>query len=99
MYFANVSYCEEQALKEVAEQEDIRFLLLNFRSVNEVDASGYEMLSRLVTNLADAGVSVSIAEAKQPVLEQLNKVGFVDNLGKDCVFITADEAVATLRNR
>ncbi|MDQ4075950.1 MAG: sodium-independent anion transporter, partial [Chloroflexota bacterium] len=97
LYFANTSYCEEEALKRIAEQEEVRYLLLNLKSVPDIDVSGFEMLGRLVTNLADAGVSVSLAEVKKPVLEKLEQIGFLESLGEENVFLTTDEAVRTLK--
>lgn len=96
LYFGNVSYSEERALELVADQKNADHLILDFKSVNDIDVSGFKMLNRLTANLADAGVTLNLAQVKQPVFELLQNNGFLDNLGRDRIFLTADEAVNLL---
>ena len=74
----------------------LRVLILDLKAVTEIDVSGSEMLKRLICNLADAGVSVSIAGATLPVTEMLKNDGVSETLGKKRFFLTVNEAVNDL---
>lgn len=99
LYFANAGYCEDQVLRHVAENKAVYHLLIDFKSVDEIDVSGTRMLERLVTNLAEAGVTVNVAELKRPVQALLEEAGLLDRLGPEHVFVTADEALKVLKTR
>ncbi|PLZ79557.1 hypothetical protein CBP16_16390 [Fischerella thermalis WC217] len=38
-----------------------------------------------------------MSEVKGPVMDQLAKVGFVDELGRDHIFLTTDQAMQALK--
>lgn len=99
LYFANTGYCEDEFLKAVAEHNDVKYLLLDLKAVNEIDVSGYKMLDRLVGNLKEAGISLGLTEVKRPVQEILKKAGLLDLIGQDLIFLTTSEAVESLKAR
>lgn len=96
IYFANTGYCEERILRAVAERPHVQHLLLDFKSVNSIDASGYDMLKRLTESLTDAGVTVHLAAVKQPIYELLHTNGLSEWLDDSHIFTTADEGVEQL---
>ncbi len=99
LYFANTSYFEEIVLKEISEQSDVHYLLLNFQSIAEIDISGLEMLERLFNNLSDAGVSLYLAEVKEPVQAILEKGDLIKLLGDARIYLTVDEGVEQLKQQ
>jgi SulP family sulfate permease len=96
LYFANSGYCENQILKAVAEHQTLRVLVLDLKAVTEIDVSGSGMLKRLIRNLADAGISVSIAGATLPVTKALKNDGVSEIIGKEQFFVTVNEAASDL---
>ncbi len=103
LYFANVRHCEARVLEEVAhhsaENGGVRCLLLDLKSVSQIDSSGSQMLNRLVDNLEAAEIKVGLAGAKRPVADALRQSGLVERLGEEHLFLTAHEGVETLRER
>jgi len=94
LYFANTRYCEERVLEMVAGQiPSVRRLVLDLATVAEIDSSALEMLERLVEDLEEAGIEVVFAATRKPVLERLERVGFLDELGEERLFDTTLEAV------
>lgn len=93
LYFANGRYVREQALEAVGEAEGCQCLLLDFRGVNEVDASGFEVLEELVDELRKAGIDVGLSEVKTPILERFRRLGFIDHLGEDRLFLSTHRAM------
>lgn len=96
IYFASAGYCEQRVLSEVATHPEIRYLLLDLRSVNTIDHSGFEMLKRLRANLKDAGVIMAFAEIKRPLLDDFQRIGLLDRLQEKTIFETTHEALTTL---
>jgi len=56
LYFANVSYFEDTILAAVANKPDIKFILAVGNSINQLDASGEEVLHHVVQRMQDNGI-------------------------------------------
>lgn len=96
LYFANMQYLEEQIREAVARQLDIRQLLLMGSGINVIDASALESLERLITDLEESGIECYLSEIKGPVMDGLERAGFIDWLGADHVFLSTYQAVGFL---
>jgi SulP family sulfate permease len=93
LYFANVSYFEETILEAVARQNSAKFVLVVGDGINEIDASGEEVLEHLVRRLRDAGVTLVFSGLKRQVLEVLRKTGLYHYIGIECIYATEAMAV------
>jgi SulP family sulfate permease len=96
IYFASAGHCEQRVLSEVAAHPKVRYLLLDLRSVNTIDHSGFEMLKRLTDNLKNADVVMTFAEIKRPLLDDFRRIGLLDQLEENAIFETTDKALKTL---
>lgn len=81
LYFPNAQWLETVLQRGLASRPEARHLLLIFSAVNFVDASALESLERTIDALADAGVTLHLAEVKGPVMDRLQRVDFADRLG------------------
>lgn len=97
LYFANTKYLEEEILSLVAEQPAIKHLILIGIAVNYIDASALETLEALIRELGDAGVEFHLADIKGPVMDRLKKIGFVDHVGEDHIYLSTHEAMKALQ--
>ncbi len=66
-YFANTRHLESHLLAAVADQPEVRHLLLICSAVNFIDGSALETLEELVERLRDAGVTLHLAEPESGV--------------------------------
>ena len=96
LYFANTKYLESRLLGTVADYPDVKHLVFICSAINFIDASALETLENLIDDLKDAGVSLYLAEVKGPVMERLEKVRFVDKLGRDRFFLSTHQAMLAL---
>jgi SulP family sulfate permease len=96
LYFANTRYLEDTLLRMIADHPDVKHLVLIGSGINYIDASGLETLENLMAQLRKAGVNFYLAEIKGPVLEQLRRVGFLDHLGAERIFVTTHLAMQAL---
>jgi SulP family sulfate permease len=67
-------------------------------AVNYIDTSALETLNQLIDDLRQAGVSFYLAEVKGPVMDRLQRAGFVDRLGPERIFLSTHQAMQTLED-
>jgi SulP family sulfate permease len=96
LYFANTKYLEDFILQTIADCPEIQHLVLICSAINFVDASALETLEGLMHDLRAAGVQLYLAEVKGPVFDRLQKIGFIDKLDRNRVFISTHEAILHL---
>lgn len=96
LYFLNTKYWEDYLLKAVSDRPDVKYLLLVCSAVNSIDGSALETLKSLILDLNNRGIEFYMSEVKGPVMDGLLKIGFVEELGKDHIFLTTDQAMRFL---
>jgi SulP family sulfate permease len=95
LYFPNARFLEDMVNGAVAADPAIRDVVLMFPAVNAVDASALESLEAINARLRDGGLRLHLSEVKGPVLDQLGRSHFLQDLtGK--VFLTQFDAMLTL---
>ncbi|VXD19214.1 SulP family inorganic anion transporter [Planktothrix paucivesiculata] len=99
LYFVNTKYLEDYLLKLVTEQKEVEYLLLVCSGINSIDGSALETLQRLIEDLHQMRIEFYLSEVKGPVFDQLEKVGFVDKLGRGRIFLSTDQAIKELSQR
>jgi sulfate permease, SulP family len=96
LYFANTKYLEDFLLKAIADRPDLQHLILICSAINFIDASALETLDNLREDLEAAGVRLYLAEVKGPVMDRLQKIGFIQRLGSDRIFLSTHQAMLAL---
>ncbi len=96
LYFANARMMEDHIYARVADDPDVRHLILMFSAVNEVDLSALESLETINDRLRDMDIALHLSEVKGPVMDRLGRSAFLDHLtGR--VFLSQYDAFQTLR--
>ncbi|MDK9725634.1 MAG: SulP family inorganic anion transporter [Sterolibacteriaceae bacterium MAG5] len=93
LYFANVSYFEDAILEAVAANPKAPYLLVVGDGINELDASGEEVMHHLVERLRGNGVTVVFSGLKKQVLDVMHATGLFDVVTQAHIFPTADMAL------
>lgn len=96
LYFANAKYLETSLLGALADRPEIKHLVLICSGVNWIDASALETLERLLETFRESGIEVRLAEIKGPVMDRLERSGFVERLGRERVYLSTHEALRAL---
>jgi MFS superfamily sulfate permease-like transporter len=94
--FANTSYLEEEVLKTIAELRELKHVLFAAHGINEVDASGEEMIDGLVRRLRESGYQVSFSGLKEQVLDVFRRTLLLEKIGVENVYSTQLVAVANI---
>jgi sulfate permease, SulP family len=97
LFFANARFLEDQVYAVIAEYPSTRNLVLVCPAINDIDLSALESLESINERLKDAGVTFHLSEVKGPVMDKLERSGFLPHLtGK--VFLSHHQAVRALQN-
>jgi len=96
LFFASASYLEDKVLERVAAMPDLRHVLIVAHGINELDASGEEMLSQLVARLRNAGYDVSFSGLKDNVLDVMKRTHLYEEIGEDHMFPTQAAAIQAI---
>jgi SulP family sulfate permease len=99
LYFANVSYFEDAVLEAVSNHPDAKYVLVVGDGINQLDASGEEVIHHLVDRLKSAGITLVFSGLKKQVLDVMRATGLFDAIGQDKLFATVDQAIATIYER
>lgn len=99
LFFANASYLDEQVLKFRNDQPDLRYILLDARGINDMDASGEEALEMLVKRIRSAKLGFAMCGVKGQVLQVMERTGLLDVIGPEHLFPDSKTAVAALIDR
>ncbi|HNQ05221.1 MAG TPA: SulP family inorganic anion transporter [Thiobacillaceae bacterium] len=99
LYFANVSYFEDTLLATLADHPKARFLLVVGDGINQLDASGEEVIHHLVSRLKENGVTLVFSGLKKQVLDVMRATGLFDLITQDNIFATEDQAIAAIYER
>ncbi len=93
--YLNARWLEEFVLEVVAEQPEVRQVVLMCSAVNTIDASALESLEAINHRLSDAGVALHLSEVKGPVMDALQRFFFLEELSGR-VFLSQDGAFTAL---
>ncbi len=99
LYFANVAYFEDAILEAVANNPEAPYLLIVGEGINEMDASGEEVIRHLVKRMNEIGVVMIFAGLKKQVLEVMHATGLWTMIGERRFFSTAELALERLYGR
>jgi SulP family sulfate permease len=93
LYFANVPYFEETILEAVANKPKAKYLLVVGDGINQLDASGEEVIRHLVLRLRDSGITMVFSGLKKQVLDIMQHTGLYSEIGAQNFFRTEDMAL------
>jgi len=99
LYFANVSYFEDAVLNAVAENPNAPYVLIVGEGINDIDASGEEVIHHLVERLNENGIVVLFSGLKKQVHDVMRATGLRDKIGDKRFFSTAEEALEAIYSR
>ncbi|MCA9392024.1 SulP family inorganic anion transporter [candidate division WWE3 bacterium] len=99
LFFANAVNLENVVINDLAKHPKIKKVVIVCTGVNELDATGEEVLSELLSRLRKTKKDVYFTSLKQPVVQMLKRSGLYDEIGEDHIFATAEEAVKHVTKR
>lgn len=96
LFFANVPYFEDVILDQAAKHPQARYILIVGDAINELDASGEEMIRHLARRLQENNVTMVFSGLKRQVLGIMEKTGLYASIGAQNFFRTEDMALEAI---
>lgn len=93
LYFANTSYFEDKVLGRVAAKPDLKYVIVVGDGINQIDASGEEMIATLIERLRSNNIVVLFSGLKKQVLDVFERTGLSKKIGAGHFFRTEDQAL------
>lgn len=90
--FVNVSYFENAILELERDNPEVDHILVKCSGINEIDASGIDMLSNLITRFESNGITLCFSGLKKQVQEVMERTGLSRRIGLGNIFATDQEA-------
>ena len=91
--FANISFISNFITQKVDERGGIEQIILICSSVTYIDTTAFETLRSLILSLKNQGLTFNLAEVRGPVMDQLTKMNFEDDLLDGKIFFHTIDAV------
>ncbi|MCF8056999.1 MAG: STAS domain-containing protein [Desulfocapsa sp.] len=96
LFFANASYLDEQVAKFRTNQPDLRYILLDARGINDMDASGEEALAMIFERLRAAKLGFAMSGIKGQVMAVMERTHLLDKIGIENIYPDTESAVADI---
>ncbi len=93
LYFANVPYFEDTILEAVSNSPKASHLLIVGDGINQLDASGEEVIHHLAQRLRSNGVKIVFSGLKKQVLDVMRHTGLFEYIGQQNIFANEDIAL------
>jgi anti-anti-sigma factor len=96
LFFANATYLDEQVGRFRNEHPDLRCIMLDAKGINDMDASGEEVLAMIVERLRAAGLVFAMSGVKGQVMAVMERTGLLDKIGMENIYPNTKTASAAL---
>ncbi|MDP2371104.1 SulP family inorganic anion transporter [Rhodoferax sp.] len=96
LYFANAPFFEEAVLGAVADKPQVKYLLVVGSGINQMDASGEEVVRHLVERLRGTGITLVFCGLKKQVLDVMRRTGLIELIGAQRMFPNEDQALTAI---
>lgn len=93
LYFANTNYLEDEIINLVKQSPALKFIIIDGVSINEVDASGEDILREISKRMRDINITVLFSRFKKPILAMLETTNFISQHGREYFFRKTEQAL------
>ncbi len=95
LYFANAAFWENWLNDAVLDRPELRYIILGFSAVNDIDAVALETLEDLMESLKERDIEVHIAGMKGPVRDIVQRAGWNKKFGTNISHLSVQHALET----
>ena len=86
LFFADAEYLENIILEKIVSKHDLKHVLIVGNAINELDASGEDMLSSLVDKIHSAGLELSFSGLNDAIIEVMKRTHLYEKIGENHIF-------------
>jgi len=93
LIFSNVSYLETQIIETVRRMPELRHVIIVGNGINEMDASGADVLSVLIDRLHSQRIKLSISGVNDAVMDVLKRTALTAKIGENNFYYNVARAI------
>ena len=99
LFYANAGFLEDKITERIQAMPELKHILIVANGINDMDASGEEMLSLIVDRVRSAGYDISFCGVNETVLAVMKRTFLYEKIGEENIFPTMHAAVETIHTR
>lgn len=99
LFYANAGYLEDQISDIMMSMPELKHILIVSNGINDMDASGEEMVSLIVDRVRSAGYDISFTGLNESVLAVMKRTHLYEKIGEQNIFSTMHKAVEFIHSR
>ena len=92
LFFANASYLEDQITERIENKKELRHMIIAAGGMNDIDASGEEVLSLVISSVRSSGRDISFCEVNETVMQVFERTHLLEKIGRDHIYSTMEKA-------
>ncbi len=96
LFFANASYLEDQITDRMLKKKSLKHIVIVANGMNDIDASGEEVLSLVVSTVRSAGLDISFSGVNESVMAVLERTHLIEKIGRDHIYSTMEKAICAV---
>lgn len=93
LIFTNAGHFENEVIERVATKPELRYFIIDAIAINEIDASGQDMLNSLSSRLYDQNIKLYFARVHKPIIKIFTDTGYSTGQWKTHFHRTIDDAI------
>ena len=93
LIFTNAGHFENEVIERVATKPELRYFIIDAIAINEIDATGQDMLHSLSSRLYDQNINLFFARVHKPILKIFEDTGYSKGRWKNHFHRTIDDAI------
>jgi MFS superfamily sulfate permease-like transporter len=97
--FTNSHYFEEKIIEQTKLKPELKYIIIVGNAINEVDASGEEVLASLIPRLLKAKYQICFTGLTGSIRDTLKRTGLYNKIGADNIFSSVALAVDTVYSK
>jgi MFS superfamily sulfate permease-like transporter len=98
LFFANASFLEDQITERIQNKKSLKHIVIVANGMNDIDASGEEVLSLVVSTVRSAGLDISFSGINESVMAVLERTHLIEKIGRDHIYSTMEKAICAVHD-
>ncbi len=98
LFFANASFLEDQITERIQNKKSLKHIVIVANGMNDIDASGEEVLSLVVSTVRSAGLDISFSGVNESVMAVLERTHLIEKIGRDHIYSTMEKAICAVHD-
>jgi MFS superfamily sulfate permease-like transporter len=96
LFFANASYLEDKIKERMLSRKNLKHIVIVANAINDIDASGEEVLSLLIENVRAAGVQLSFSGVNEAVMKVFKRTHLMAKIRPENIYPTMEKAICAV---